>query len=709
MSGHLNSIRKATPLRALTRDAANQLPDPTDVPTPAKRPFRKDIQGLRAILMIQVLLYHAWTIGSPIGVDSFIMISAYLLTSSFVRRTEAGAMPGLVDRWATTFKRLLPALATSVVAIMVGVLLFLPSGRWREASVQAFASMTYWENWRLVQVSADYYAQEHGVASPFQHLWSMSMQGQMFLLWPLLMVLCAVLARKVGWDVRKAIIVAFSVLTVASLIWLLTEGRTDPGVYFDTRSRIWEFAFGSAIAAAEPYLHVPQRWRKLVTWLALGVLVLFSLVSIGDYPGPMAFFPLIAVSLLLLAPAAGNNTASGFLSAGPLVALGNISYAVYLVHWPIFIFFLAWRGVPALSLKSGAVLIAVSIVAAWLLTNLIENPLQRWRWASSSTGAKLWVVAASIIVGLVPALGVHLYLNVAQARYEARLDALSAEQSQSGNVVTGHPGAAVMVAPEEEYRFTAPVVPGGAEPSVGEWAVFEGNCSEELLELFPEDFEGCQTTEEDGGIGVPVLIGGTSHAQQNIVGQIGALLDQNSWDATALIKGGCHWTLPDDAIPDCREYADAMYEAVEAVDPEYAFLMATWSNSDSPDEKLASGVESLVRDLTSRGIKVFGVRDNLRSEEDLYECSSERPEVEPYGGCLLERDEYFATENPAAFLEQVDGYSNLDFIDLYCTETVCPTIIGNVAVYLDTNHVSWTYGKTMSDYFSFLVNRQLGD
>lgn len=100
---------------------------------------RLDIQGLRAVCMLQVLFYHAWTIGSPIGVDSFIMISAFLMTSSFVRRSERGAMPNFLERWAHTFKRLLPPL-TLVILTTLGAVFFLFSAtRWKEMVTQAFA------------------------------------------------------------------------------------------------------------------------------------------------------------------------------------------------------------------------------------------------------------------------------------------------------------------------------------------------------------------------------------------------------------------------------------------------------------------------------------------------------------------------------------------------------------------------------------------
>ena len=138
-----------------------------EAPTPS---HRRDIQGLRAVLMAQVLLFHAWTIGSPIGVDSFIMISAYLMTSSFLRRSEAGHMPFFIERWGNTLKRLLPPLVVTVLATLGASLLILPLGRWKETTIQSFASITYWENWRLVAVSADSYANDRAISSTLQRL-----------------------------------------------------------------------------------------------------------------------------------------------------------------------------------------------------------------------------------------------------------------------------------------------------------------------------------------------------------------------------------------------------------------------------------------------------------------------------------------------------------------------------------------------------------
>ena len=341
---------------------------------PAKPGRRLDIQGLRAVCMIQVLGFHAWRIGSPIGVDAFIMISAYLMTGAFVRRAEDGRPPWFVERWLHTFKRLMPPLVVTVLITVAASLLILPRNRWIEVLVQGAASVTYWQNWRLAAVSADYFADNHAVSSPLQHLWSMSMQGQVFLLWPVLMAVCAGFASLVRLPVRRVVAVAFAVLAATSLTWLVTSAPANGSVYFDTRARIWEFALGSAIAAAAPWLRPRSAWaRWLVSWLGLGTLVLFCLVSIGTYPGPMAAVPMTAVAAILLCDTRPRvGTVSRLLSWRPLVALGDRSYAVYLLHWPLFVLYLTATDQETFDLRTGAALIAIALVAATIMTWGVE-------------------------------------------------------------------------------------------------------------------------------------------------------------------------------------------------------------------------------------------------------------------------------------------------------------------------------------------------
>lgn len=668
-------------------------------------PRRMDIQGLRAICMIQVLLYHAWTIGSPVGVDAFIMISAFLMTSSFLRRADLGQMPFFLERWANTFKRLLPPLVFVVLATLAGTFAFLPASRWQEQIIESFASITYWQNWRLAHVSADYYASDNAAASPLQHLWSMSMQGQVFLIWPVLLTLCVLIARRMGRSVHSVAFWAFTLLTVLSLAWLLLLSPTDGSVYFDTRARIWEFSFGSAIAAISPKLHVPDRVRPWLTWAALGTLILYFLVSIGTYPGPMAFVPMAAVSILLLFPSNRGPASTGqLLSNRALTKLGDNSYAVYLVHWPIFVFYLVLVGQSQLGWRSGLVLIAISILLSVLVTKYLDKPFQSGRWPNASLRNKSLVVGASLLVGLIPVSVAWFQVSSAQA---AEMQADTANLTVDERV-DNFPGASVLF---EEFpvNFRSLSIPAQIALST-EWAIFETSCTEKEQEVFNQGPNNtCSRQVGASEDALRVLIAGNSHAQQNILPQVQPLIDERGWDAIAILKGACSWGSPQFFDGECVDYNNKVEDFSEEYKPDLAFLMVTRSAKDSPNEQVLPGVEELVRSLTNRGIQVFGVRDSLRSETNLYECSNERPKDKPWGGCLLDRSNYFPSSNPAGYLESIQGFTMIDMTDAYCTESVCPTIIGNVFTYIDTNHLSRQYSQTVAPYFAEKVMSRISE
>ena len=563
--------------------------------------------------MAQVLLFHAWTIGSLIGVDAFILVSAFLMTSSFIRRSEAGHMPFFIERWGNTFKRLLPPLVVVVLATLAATFYFLPATRWKETTIQAFASITYWENWRLVEVAADYYANDHGLSSPLQHLWSMSMQGQIFLLWPLLMTLCVLFARKRGIGIRQVVIVAFGILTVASLAWLIFWAPQDGSIYFDTRARIWEFAFGSMVAAAAPWLKLGKQAAAIVSTVALAVLLLFCLVSIGSYPGPMAIFPMASTSVLMLyGPTIRGFGVERFLSWKPLTALGDISYAVYLIHWPIFVIYLAYNGKDSFTLVEGSALIIVSVVLAWLLTTLVDNPLRHLPWANSSTPHKYVVVFVSLLVGLVPVGFVYLWIDSHRSHVDDQF--FGAGQGLTSNeyytAIPGsgpgsneYPGARVLLGGAEDLTYSESPIPGPLEDNLFmRWA---DQCPDDFKDSFAEAKQGFCTAHGDlESSRARVLVAGSSHAQMLLVAPIVPLLDANDWSALGHFRGGCPWTMPGAQIPahgqetidDCTTINQALLDQVDIYKPDYAFLVVTTTRptAESDIESLVPEVKELI-------------------------------------------------------------------------------------------------------------------
>lgn len=646
--------------------------------------------------MIQVLLYHAWSVGSPIGVDAFIMISAFLMTSSFIRRSEAGRTPFFLERWANTFKRLVPPLSIVVVLTVWASRVIMPPARFPEILAQGIASLTYWQNWRLVSVAADYYADDHALASPLQHLWSMSMQGQVFLLWPVLMTLCVLVARLIRKPVRPVAFSAFVLLAGVSLAWLELAAPDNGGVYFDTRSRIWEFALGSALACAQPWFGGIRRVAhgsvaRLLEWSGLAVLVTYSVVSIGAYPGPMAAVPMLATSAILLFPSGEQRWgASRLLSLKPLSALGDVSYAVYLIHWPIFVLYLNSTGADSLGFGDGIVLIVVSIILAVGLTRAVEDPIKNWRWLNATAGRKALGAMTAVICGMAP-------LIVWQH------DMTTTDPAAN---TTQHPGAAVLATPTDA-SFTEPAIPTIADLHPGKWGY---TLPDPCDAGYPAEFDGddafCSQFGDANAASARVLAIGSSH-MRHMLPQVEALAEARNWYIQASHMGFCVWGISDSYEGECAARNDAALRYVDAFQPDAVIVLSTETAFDSPNEQIVDGLDVLARELTERGIVVIGVRDTLRSTENLLDCSVEKPTTAIFGGCLMNRLDHQAEMDPAMALDDISGFLRIDMTDQYCAGDICPTVIGNVNVYVDTNHLTPQYQTTVAPAFVQRVSAAL--
>ena len=353
-----------------------------------KPTFRPEVQGLRALAVLMVVTYHVWLGRVSGGVDVFLLISAFLLTLSFVRKVEAGTPLNLLRHWLHLFKRLLPAAVVVILGVLAGTWLILPQSRWPDVLDQAWASLLYRQNWLLADTAVDYYAQDHAGASPLQHFWSLSIQGQVFILWPLVFAGSALvwrlLRRRCNTSYRAVLAAAFAAILAASLAFSIEQTATNQAyAYFDTRTRLWEFALGSLLALALPYLKPGKALRVMLGWAGLAAMVSCGLVLTVDrsFPGFVALWPTLAAAAIIVAGQSGSRFGvDRLLSWKPLVALGDNSYALYLWHWPVLVLALAATGDREPNLIQGLAIIGASMVLAVLTTRFVEKPLREWHW-----------------------------------------------------------------------------------------------------------------------------------------------------------------------------------------------------------------------------------------------------------------------------------------------------------------------------------------
>ncbi|MHA7281681.1 acyltransferase family protein [Arthrobacter sp. TMS2-4] len=655
------------------------------------RGFRPEVQGLRALAVLMVVSYHIWFGRVSGGVDIFLLISAFLLSLSFLRRIEGGKPLDLVRHWLHQFKRLLPAVVVVIVGVLGASYVLVPQSRWPDIIEQSWASLFYVQNWVLASNAVDYYADDHSLASPLQHFWSLSVQGQVFILWPLLFLASALLARRFRLKVRGAVLLVFGVVFIASLAFSVWETYTNQAyAYFDTRARLWEFALGTLLALALPFLRLPRAVRILAGWVGVVAMLSggFILDVQGQFPGYVALWPLLAAALVIVAGQTGSAVgADRFLSAKPLVRVGDLSYALYLWHWPVLVLALIWRDRPSPGVLGGFIIIAVSLVLAYLTMRFVERPMRALAWADKRR--RRAVIVLAVCVGLVAA---------PLALWQDNLRQKSLQLMAQTDV--NNPGATVMLP-----GWTGSI-PAGSRPIPDptalnrEWTNFEERCSGTAPAAnYPELRDRCSTTASNAPGAKHVMVVGDSHAEQWI-SALGPMLVERDYKGTSLLLGECTFGTEDASRADvCNRFNDQALDLIQQVKPDVVFTIGTKAKSGSAQDEVVPGLAEAANILAHDGVSVVAIRDTPRMGFAVTEC------LETHGDtaeeCIAARADVLQVESPLPLLRQeAPSVGLMDLTDLFCTIDQCKGIIGNIYVYIDDNHMTRSYGSSTLPEFS---------
>jgi len=650
-----------------------------------KSKFRPEIQGLRSLAVLMVMSYHIWLGRVSGGVDVFLLISAFLMTLQFVGRYEQGRPMALLKHWLHLFRRLIPAAVTVLVAILAASILFLPRTRWMEVISQGWASLFYAENWLLQSQATNYYASDHSQASPFQHFWSLSIQGQIFILWPLIFAGAAVVARRFRLRYRVLLCYIFGLIFLVSLLYSIVYTQTDQTVaYFDTGARLWEFALGTLVALLLPALRLPRNWRLGLGWLGIAAMLSCGLLLNvqASFPGYVALWPTLAAACVI---AAGQTESKlgvdRILSSKPLVRLGDISYALYLWHWPVLVISLAATGRDRAGPITGAVIVTFSLVLAYVTTRFIEKPWREWKWPEVRRRRAFIAIAAAVTIAVVPLAGWQLQINYATAA--------AASQAWANN-----PGA----------RSLDPAYVGGGDKSApflptlataaDEWPRYAGGCTANEKELTNVCNNGKQNPAKT------VVIIGNSHAHVWAT-PILSLADKYGWRVEAITKGYCPVTVgPASGLSEgCLDFDKDTLKKVLEMKPDLVVTTSTWTDPDpNAVEFMDPGWVPPIKSINDAGIPVVALRDTPRMHEAVPACLERN--LDNYTACGSTTAENYLDASPdAAVAAQLPGTKFLDFSRFFCPDKRCPAVIGNVMVYKDDNHITRTYMESLTPYF----------
>lgn len=703
------------------------------VPTGSvRRAFRTDIQGLRAIAVGLVVLYHAGLpglTGGFVGVDVFFVISGYLITTHLLESLATDGRVSFARFYARRVRRILPASFVVLVATVAASLVWLPPLQRRTMLEGAIATAAYVPNYLFAVQRTDYLAGAE--PSVFQHYWSLGIEEQFYLLWPALLAIAF-------WAVRRSerraawVAGAFVLASFAMCVQLTTASQ--PWAFFSLHTRAWELGVGGLLAFAVRRFAPDGGWPPSVDgppgasglagsgsahplppalaagagWLGLALLAWVALTfdSATPFPGWHAALPVGATALVIAGGTRPTRLGpTALLSVRPMQLLGLISYSLYLVHWPLLTIPQAAVGLAdPLPLWLRLALGLAGVPIAYALFRLIEDPARRATWLTRARPRRSLLLAGAGSVAIVA-------LGLATIAVESR-------------DLRGSTGPTVATEPLTTEVVGADVVPANLTPSLVDAAddlpaIYVDGCHR-LDEV--TDPSGCLwgsvVLEPDDGETSPpldpaaesypreprVVLLGDSHAAQWFPA-LQTLANEALLELDVNTKNSCppvDIPVVRDGVPytECDEWRDGVLARL-ADDPPEVVVLAGFARSeylvDDPDlaAHWRAGLTRLISALPD-GTDVVVLADTPMMGQDVPGCLSAH--LDDAGACARER----SAAIDSALLEaerqgtRDGGAQFVDLTDYLCDASECPAIIGNRLVYRDAHHLTRTFATALA-------------
>ncbi|MFE7420840.1 acyltransferase family protein [Rhodococcus sp. NPDC057529] len=658
--------------------------------------YRYDLDGLRGIAIALVVVYHVWFGRVSGGVDIFLVLSGFFFTGMLVRRVDANSGLSIAAVLRRTARRLLPALVVVAAATAVVTVVQRPFTQWSGIADQLLASLLYVQNWQLARTASDYAAADASV-SPLQHLWSMSVQGQFY-------VLALAVVAGVAWTCRRRTglvrpllggILGAGFLVSFGYAAALSQDRQS-WAYFDTFARLWELLAGALLALVVHRVDLPRGWRVALAVSGFAVVLGCGFLVDGAalFPGPAALIPVGAAVALILA-GAGPSEQPGvvrMLASRPFVELGGLAYSLYLWHWPILIFYLTRRERPAVGALGGLAVILVSLVLAWLTQRLIEVRFQ----GGARPGRALTALIAILGVAVVgSASGWHAYL--------ARNPETTARVGELDPWL--YPGAASLTdgafAPRTDMRPTLLEAPGDLPPPTVDGCISD---------LSTRDVVTCVYGDVTADRTIAVV--GSSHAE-HWMPALDRIGQQRGIRVETYLKMGCPLTVADvpllagEPYPDCGDWSRDVLDRLRDHRPDWVFSTSSRPNEEGAGDVTPTDYVGLWERLADFGLPFLGIRDTPWLHHDgvpysAVDCLADGGDAD---SCGLPRDDVLAPDNPTVeAARDLPSVHPLDLTDAVCDVAICRAVQGNILVYHDSHHLSATYVRSLAPE----LDRQVG-
>ncbi|MBI2701539.1 MAG: acyltransferase [Mycobacterium sp.] len=696
-----------------------------------RAPFRPDIEGLRAVAVIAVVLYHAGIpgiAGGYIGVDVFFVISGFLITGLLLREVRATETVALGRFYAARARRLLPAAATVGIVTAVVAAVVLPPLQARRVFADGIASMLYVGNYRFAAQNTDYMVADLP-PSPFQHYWSLGVEEQFYLVWPALLIGTAWLARRITTARTLPYAVVVTVVGAASLAAAVIWTRTSPPwAFFSLPTRAWELAAGGLVALTiNQWKRLPLLPAAVAGWGGL-TLILLTCTQLGPhtpYPGTSALLPVLGTALVIGAGCVTGGMGVGRLLCPPVMrAIGRVSYSWYLWHWPVLLLLPPLLGDPG-GLPGRLAATTVSAGLAVITMHAVENPgrfataLRRSAKASLAVAGAASAVAAcacAVLLTAVPAPVGH-----GAAAPQAKIVALPPVPDphlspQEAAVRQAFAQAREMLAAAADQR----AVPSNLTPSLAaapadKAAVFVNGCMRSWRDVGQSE---CASVKGDGDTRTTVALIGDSHAAMWDPA-LQRVAEQRHWRLETMAKVTCPFLDIPIVSPylgrkytECEQWRGEIVSRLAAERPRLVVLsMSRRYHADfsfaSYDPAWIHALATVVAQLRGMGSQVLVLGPVADPQSSAPTCLSAH--LDDAGTCAPARS--VAVNGDGIDVEQrattAAGGSYADLTDLFCSPERCPLVVGDTLVFRDDNHVTTEYAQLLAPVLGALADRTI--
>jgi peptidoglycan/LPS O-acetylase OafA/YrhL len=690
------------------------LHDPNVAPAPiaVERATRQEVQALRALAVALVVVYHVWPARLPggfVGVDVFFVISGFLITSHLLREVARTGTVNVTRFWARRVRRLLPAAFVVLAACFVLVVLCVPKAEWPRSFVEIAASGLYVENWVLAANSVDYLAVANQ-ATLAQHFWSLSVEEQFYIVWPWLIVATLAVARRFAPRVggSRAIGGALALVAVGSLVFSITEtARSQASAYFVTPTRAWEFAAGGLLALA-PAAVTGTVWsavwlRTLAGWMGLGAIVASALLlsSASAFPGWIALVPVLGTVLVIWAGDVRSRlAATGYTAVRPVQFIGDISYSVYLWHWPLVALYPLFF-VRSPSLLGGIAIIGATIVLAWLSKRFVEDPVRTGQFWTGSRRRVFGFAAAGMAATLAATVIGGVVVRDLGARASGSLEPFTS-QSQVTDAI-----AATLAL--HEWPMADQVA--GNDAQAPEWIV------DRCTSVFERDLDRC--SYGDPSAAHLAVVVGDSYATTYLPAIRGAL-ENDGWRIQVLTLEQCpiaevpvhQWGTSREFVR-CAEHREWVHRTLGSLSPDLVIAasstkstlarLTSGASGEAARAEWAEGLDASLERLAEHGAPVA-----VLGGPPAANCTPGplRPPSACSGPPRIAEQPLLDAEERA-----VDA-AGLTFIDTrwwFCLErsTTCPEQVGPTLVRADHDHLTGTYSARLGPVLRAALERRL--